>query len=109
VTFVLAATLTLLPAVLARLGGRIERGAMPWRRKRAVADEGSPRFARWAERLWRQPKRWGALALVVLVALTVPALSLTTGMPSIKVVPQDDGSAQGYALVQKGFGPGAPG
>lgn len=109
VTFVLAATLTLLPAVLARLGGRIERGAMPWRRKREIADEGSPRFARWAERLWRQPKRWGALALIVLVALTVPALGLTTGMPSIKVVPQDDGSAQGYALVQKGFGPGAPG
>jgi RND superfamily putative drug exporter len=30
-------------------------------------------------------------------------------MPSIRVVPEDDGSRQGYEAVQAGFGPGAPG
>ena len=69
----------------------------------------SPRFAAWAERLWRRPFGYGAVALVALVALAVPVLSLNTGMPSIKVVPEEDSSRQGYAAVQAAFGPGAPG
>jgi RND superfamily putative drug exporter len=36
-------------------------------------------------------------------------LGLETGMPSIKVVPADDGSRVGYTRVQEAFGPGAPG
>jgi RND superfamily putative drug exporter len=36
-------------------------------------------------------------------------LGVKTGMPSIKVVPPDDGSRVGYAQVQEAFGPGAPG
>jgi putative drug exporter of the RND superfamily len=35
--------------------------------------------------------------------------SLSTGMPSIKVVPKTDTSREGYELVQKAFGVGAPG
>jgi putative drug exporter of the RND superfamily len=46
---------------------------------------------------------------VVLLALAAPVLSLDTGMPSIKVVPQDDHSRQGYTAIQDAFGPGAPG
>jgi RND superfamily putative drug exporter len=106
VAFVLAATLTLLPAVLGRLGGRIDRLALPWARG---ADHRSPAFARWAERLWRHPVAFGAIALTVLVALTLPVLGLRTGMPSIKVVPDEDPSRVGYAQVVEGFGPGAPG
>jgi RND superfamily putative drug exporter len=45
----------------------------------------------------------------VLVALTLPVLGLKTGMPSIAVVPEGDQSRTGYELVQKAFGPGAPG
>jgi RND superfamily putative drug exporter len=36
-------------------------------------------------------------------------LRIETGMPSIKVVPRDDGSRIGYVQVQDAFGPGAPG
>jgi hypothetical protein len=36
-------------------------------------------------------------------------LGLDTGMPSIKVVPGEDSSRQGYEAVQQAFGPGAPG
>jgi RND superfamily putative drug exporter len=35
--------------------------------------------------------------------------SLDTGMPSIKVVPAEDGSRRGYEQVQQAFGPGATG
>ncbi|HSJ73786.1 MAG TPA: MMPL family transporter, partial [Miltoncostaeaceae bacterium] len=106
VVFVLGATLTLLPAVLARLGGRVNRFALPWVR---AGEHRSARFARWGERLWSKPALYGVPALLVLLALAAPVLGLRTGMPSIAVVPQDDPSRVGYEQVVEGFGPGAPG
>jgi putative drug exporter of the RND superfamily len=106
VVFVLAATLTLLPAVLARLGPRVDRLSPSWVHS---GDHRSPRFARWAERLWRRPFAFGALALAVLIALALPVTQLKTAMPSIKVVPSGDSSRQGYNQVQEAFGLGAPG
>jgi RND superfamily putative drug exporter len=106
VAFILAATLTLLPAVLAKLGPRVDKLALPWVHS---GEHRSPRFAAWAERLWKRPLAYGAVALAILVALTIPVFALQTGMPSIKVVPVDDGSRIGYAQVQDAFGPGAPG
>jgi RND superfamily putative drug exporter len=106
VVFVLAATLTLLPAVLAKLGPRVDRLALGWVHSR---DHHSPRSAAWAERLWRRPLPYGLAAIALLVALALPVLSLRTGMPSIKVVPPGDSSRQGYTAVQHGFGPGSAG
>ncbi|MDP4603849.1 MAG: MMPL family transporter [Solirubrobacteraceae bacterium] len=106
VAFILAATLTLLPAVLAKLGPRVDKLALPWVHS---GEHRSARFAAWAERLWKRPLAYGVVALAILVALTIPVFALQTGMPSIKVVPVDDGSRIGYAQVQDAFGPGAPG
>jgi RND superfamily putative drug exporter len=106
VVFILAATLTLLPAVLAKLGPRVNRLSLRWVHQ---GEHRSPRFARWGERLWRRPLAHGVPALVALVALSIPVLSLDTGMPSIKVVPAGDGARVGYEQVQAAFGPGAPG
>jgi RND superfamily putative drug exporter len=69
----------------------------------------SPRFAAWGERLWRRPWLPGIATVAVVGLLAVPVFSLDTGMPSIKVVPKGDTSRQGYELVQRAFGPGAPG
>ena len=106
VIFVLAATLTLLPAVLAKLGPRVDKLALPWVHS---GEHRSQRFARWGERLWRRPLAWGTAALVALVVLALPVFGLDTGMPSIKVVPSSDQSRQGYDQVQTAFGDGAPG
>ncbi|HET8638629.1 MAG TPA: MMPL family transporter [Solirubrobacterales bacterium] len=106
VVFVLAATLTLLPAVLGKLGPRIDSLALPWAHS---GDHRSPRFARWGERLWRRPLLFGGGALLVLAGLSVPVLGLKTGMPSIVVVPQGDHSRVGYEQISAAFGPGAPG
>lgn len=106
VIFVLAATLTLLPAVLAKLGPRVDKLALPWAHS---GEHRSPRFARWGELLWRRSLLFGGLALLVLLALAIPVLSLKTGMPSIKVVPKDDPSRVGYRQVSAAFGPGMPG
>ena len=54
VVFVLAATLTLLPAVLAKLGPKVDALALRWVHS---GEHRSARFARWGERLWRRPYR----------------------------------------------------
>ncbi len=106
VLFVLLATLTLLPAVLAKLGPKLDAFSLPWVHS---GEHRSPRFARWAERLWRRPLLYGLASVAVLVALALPVLGLETGMPSIKVVPAGDPSRVGYTQVQEAFGAGAPG
>jgi len=106
VLFVLAATLTLLPAVLAKLGPRVDKLALSWAHS---GEHRSPRFARWGELLWRRPLLFGGLGLATLLLLTLPILGLRTGMPSIKVVPPGDHSRVGYEQLSDAFGPGAPG
>jgi putative drug exporter of the RND superfamily len=106
VIFVLAATLTLLPAVLAKLGSRVDKLALPWAHS---GEHRSTRFAAWGERLWRRPLLYGAPALAVLVLLAFPVTELKTAMPSIKVVPASDSSRIGYAQAQAALGPGATG
>ena len=86
VVFVLAATLTLLPAVLAKLGPKVNALSLPWVHS---GEHRSPRSARWGERLWRHAHVFGPAAALVLVLLALPILGLKTGMPSIKVVPED--------------------
>jgi RND superfamily putative drug exporter len=106
VVLVLAATLTLLPAVLGRIGRRVDKLALPWAH---TGEHRSARFERWGERLWRQPVRHGVVALAILGGLVIPVFSLKTAMPSIKVVPTGDSSYVGYQQAQAAFGPGATG
>ncbi len=106
VIFVLAATLTLLPAVLAKLGPSVDKIGLPWVHS---GEHRSARFARWGETLWRRPLIFGGIALIALIALALPVLNLRTGMPSIKVVPNGDHSRLGYRQITSAFGPGAPG
>ncbi|HEX4699087.1 MAG TPA: MMPL family transporter [Actinomycetes bacterium] len=106
VGFVLAATLTLLPAVLGVLGARVDALQLPWVH---AGEHRSARFERWAQRLWRRPVGFGLLAVAALAVLAAPVLGMRTGMPSITVVPRGDSSRVGYGLVQDGFGVGAPG
>jgi RND superfamily putative drug exporter len=116
VGFVLAATLTLLPAVLGKLGRRVDSGRLPRfgaagraDQVHQPADAGSPVFASWGERLWRHPLRYGLPALALLLALAAPLIGLRTAMPSITVVPKDASARAGYTAVQEAFGPGMPG
>jgi putative drug exporter of the RND superfamily len=106
VVFVLAATLTLLPAVLGRIGPNVDKLSLPWAHS---GEHRSPRFAAWGERLARRPLLYGIPALGVLLLLAFPVTELRTSMPSIEVVPESDGSRIGYEQVQAAFGPGAPG
>lgn len=106
VVFVLAASFTLLPAVLGALGEKVNAVSLPFAKKQ---EHRSPLFARWAAGLQRRPlvAVLGSAALLVLLAL--PVLGLKVAMPSIAVVPEDAPVRQGYHLVQDAMGDGAPG
>ncbi len=107
VVFILAATLTLLPAVLAKLGPRVDKaraavGALRRAPLAALRRVGRAAVAATGRASARSPSsRCSALA--------IPVLDLKTGMPSIKVVPGGDSSRTGYEQVQAAFGSGAPG
>ena len=104
VGFVLAASLTLLPALLARLGPRIDRFAMPWA---GAVQHRSEAFARWGRVIWRRPLVTGGLALAALVALALPVFGLHTAMPSTGVLPADASARVGYERLEDAFGDGA--
>ena len=105
VAMVLAASLTLLPAALSRLGDRVNGGRL---RMRGAIGHRSERFAAWGRRLWARPLPYGAAACAILLLLAVPALGLRTGMPDAGSLPADAGSREGQRLLQQGFGDGAP-
>jgi putative drug exporter of the RND superfamily len=105
VGFVLAASLTLLPALLAHLGPRIDRFALPLA---GAVQHRSEAFARWGRLIWRRPVLLGALALAVLLPLAVTGLGLRTAMPTIGVLPANASARIGYERLQQAFGPGAP-
>jgi RND superfamily putative drug exporter len=109
VVAVLAATLTLLPAVLGRLGTRINAGRLIGRGSKEEASQFDDRMHAWGRLLWRHPLPAGLAALGLLLLASLPALGLRTHMPSITIVPADANSRVGYNQITDAFGAGAPG
>ena len=114
VVAVLAATLTLLPAVLGKLGTRIDSGRI--RLHRAATAREHPHGHRleqvlhaWGRTMWRHPYLAAAGGLIVLVLAAAPVIGLRTSMPSITIIPASANARVGYYQVTNAFGPGAPG
>lgn len=111
VVAVLAATLTLLPAVLGRLGTRVNAASIQ-RRHRRHLPHGSrldERLRAWGAMVWRHPALFGAGGLALLLLAAAPVIGLRTNMPSITIVPASANARVGYDEVVSAFGPGAPG
>ena len=111
VAAVLAATLTLLPAVLGKLGTTINKGKIQLRR--GPRPEGEGQLDRllhsWGKFIWRHPFPIGAAALVLLLLAAAPVIGMRANMPSITIVPPSANARVGYYQVTSAFGPGAPG
>nr|WP_084680644.1 MMPL family transporter [Corynebacterium terpenotabidum] len=106
VVFVLAASFTLLPAVLGALGNKVNAVSLPFAKKQ---EHRSPLFARWAAGLRRRPLLAVVVSGAILVLACLPVFGLKVAMPSISVVPEDAPVREGYHLVQEAMGDGAPG
>ncbi len=109
---VLAATLTLLPAVLGKLGTRVNSARIRFRRGQPDRPAGhrlEERLHAWARLLWEHPWPAALAGIGVLALAAAPVFGLRTSMPSITIVPATANARIGYEQVTSAFGPGFPG
>ncbi|MFF4494688.1 MMPL family transporter [Streptomyces sp. NPDC001546] len=111
VVLTVAASVTLLPALLSAIGTRaLSRGE-----RRRLAAEG-PRAeaptgfaARWSAFVERHPKLLGLVAALVMAVLALPTLSLHLGTSDQGNNPATATTRRAYDLLADGFGPGVNG
>ncbi|MCX4670183.1 MMPL family transporter [Streptomyces sp. NBC_01381] len=111
VLLTVAASVTLLPALLAWIGPR----ALSRRERRRLAEHGpAPELptgfaARWSAFVERHPKLLGVVAIAVMAVLALPTLSLHLGTSDQGNNPATATTRQAYDLLADGFGPGVNG
>jgi RND superfamily putative drug exporter len=108
VLVVMAAAVTLLPALLSYAGPRVNRLRVPGLGRTLRSDRPSP-ATRWSRVIQRRPWTAAIAGAAIVLALAAPVLGLRLGFP-------DEGNDQAgsmtrtaYDLTVQGFGPGANG
>jgi uncharacterized membrane protein YdfJ with MMPL/SSD domain len=95
-------SLTVLPAILAALGDRINKGRIPLLRRRSEARD-SRAWGWLIDRVMRRPVVAVVVAGGALLALSIPALSMETKLTGIDDLPRDLATVQTYHEVQDTF------
>ncbi|MFF7445568.1 MULTISPECIES: MMPL family transporter [unclassified Streptomyces] len=103
VTVMVAAAITLLPALLGLLGHRINRLRVL---KLRPAPNGSAFWRRWATAVTRRPKTAVAASLVLMGLLAFPALDMRLGQPDNGTKNVDATQRIAYDHLAEAFGPG---
>src|SRR4051812_6437637 len=99
-------SLTVLPAVLSKLGDRVEKGRLPFRRDRDPKAE-SGFWAAVVGTVLRHPWISALTSGAVLVVLALPALHLHTADSGVQGLPRDLPVMQTYDRINEAF-PGGP-
>ncbi|NUK05493.1 MMPL family transporter [Streptomyces lunaelactis] len=111
VVLTVAASVTLLPALLSFIGMR----ALSRRERRRLVEHGpQPELptgfaARWSAFVERHPKLLGGVAAAVMLVLALPTFSLHLGTSDQGNGPSSSTTRQAYDLTHDGFGPGVNG
>ena len=105
VLLVLAASLTLLPALLSLAGKRIGAGRSS-RRARTPSVSRAGVSARWIGLIQRRPALAALASTALMLALAAPALGLRLAASDASIDPASTPTHQAYELMSKGFGPG---
>ena len=100
-------SLTVLPATLAWLGDRIEKGGVPIIKDQPWNAGESALWSRILNPVLRHPVVSVVAAGGLLVVLSIPAFGLHTANPSVRTLPQDLSVIQTYNQIQEVF-PGGP-
>jgi putative drug exporter of the RND superfamily len=100
-------SLTALPALLAKLGDRIEKGRVPLLRRRALGSGGSRFWTRVLTPVLRRPVISAAAATAFLVLLAFPAVHMRTILPGFDDYPRSMAILTAYRDIQRAF-PGGP-
>jgi putative drug exporter of the RND superfamily len=112
VLVMMAASISLLPSMLAYLGHRVDRLRLPLiGRRRRIQTSGASESpaARWSHMVQRRPWAYAIVATAILVALALPALGMRLGFPDAGNDPPDTMTRQAYDLNTEGFGAGTNG
>jgi uncharacterized membrane protein YdfJ with MMPL/SSD domain len=103
VAIAMLGSLTVLPALLSRLGDKVDRGRIPLvGRRRSNHGEGRI-WGAIVNRVLRRPALSAVLAGGLLVALAVPALQLRMVQPGPDTFPKDLPAVQTYDRMQEAF------
>ncbi|WP_181311177.1 MMPL family transporter [Nocardioides campestrisoli] len=106
VLITMLAAMTLLPALLAILGRRVDRFSV--HRRGSGREEG--RLARrWSRQVQRRPLLWAMVSVVLLAVMAAPAIDMRLGFSDAGTRPESDTARQAHDLMAEGFGPGASG
>jgi RND superfamily putative drug exporter len=111
VLVVMLAAISLLPALLAFLGPKVDRLRIPLlgRTLRSQSNNGESLAARWSHAVQRRPWPAAIGATVLLLALAAPALGMRLGFPDAGNDAPDTMTRQAYDLNTEGFGAGTNG
>jgi uncharacterized membrane protein YdfJ with MMPL/SSD domain len=101
-------SVTVLPAVLSKLGDKVEKGRVPIVGRMRHRNHGESRAWGWVlDRVLRRPVVALVVAGALLVGLSIPALSMKTVNPGAAGLPKDLEVTQVYDRIQAAF-PGGP-
>jgi uncharacterized membrane protein YdfJ with MMPL/SSD domain len=96
-------SLTVLPALLSKLGDRVDKARVPFLHRLRRTD-GEGRFWSWIlDRVLRRPLLSALLAAAVLVAIALPALQLKPVVPGAEALPRSLEVMQVYDRIQASF------
>jgi RND superfamily putative drug exporter len=103
VAVALVGSLTVLPAVLSKLGDNIERARVPFIGKRKREGGESKVWAAILDPVLRHPWISSVISAGALLALCIPVLGMHTSLPGIKSLPQDLPVIKTYNQIQGSF------
>ena len=95
------ATLTLLPALLAVLGRRVDWPCQP-----SAASAGGTFWRRWAQLVMRRPILCSGVSLILLGCLAAPVLRMSPWNLGASGLAPDLEARRGYTLLERDFEPG---
>ena len=105
VGFTIAVALTLLPALLAIVGTRIDKWGIK-RLQATASDPGTSFGTRIGRRIQQRPKLYATLSTAFLLILAIPVLDINLGFIDAGAAPPENHARQAYDLLADGFGPG---
>ncbi|KOV91946.1 MMPL family transporter [Streptomyces sp. NRRL B-3648] len=101
-------SVTVLPALLAALGHRVDKGRIPWLGKRRTTVLESRTWRRLAQKVVKRPLVWGGAAVVALVVMALPMFSMhLQDAAVVNSLPRSAPTVDAAIRMQDAF-PGSP-
>jgi uncharacterized membrane protein YdfJ with MMPL/SSD domain len=107
VAVAMVGSITVLPALLSKLGDRVEKGRIPFLHRLRSRDGESRVWGAILDRVLARPKLSALVATALLVLMATPALGLKTGVPGTDSLPRDLAVMQTFDRIEAAF-PGGP-